>query len=491
LVTRRSGLAAPLFSLTTTQSWGIGEFRDFAVLARWAAEARQALIQILPIMELPLAERSPYSALSSMALDPIYIALPALPDFEAIGGELAFSETDRLALDQVRRSPRVEYAAIRRLKHAWLRRAFDRFVRLELARATPRARSYRAFVERERWWLEDYAVFRSLLAREGERAWWDWPADIKGGGADIVARAQIKPLPDQEYRQYLQWVAAEQWAEARRLSWPTRVLGDVPFMISGNSAEVWRRQDQFHLDATVGAPPDAFAEDGQDWGLPPWRWRTMRDTGFEWMRHRARRHADLFDGFRLDHLVGLYRAWIRPVDRTKSPYFEPADQAEQRELGETLVRLFTATGAEVIAEDLGTVPDFVRESIAALGVPGFKVLRFERAWNEPDQPALDPAAYPELSVATTGTHDLDSLGATLHGAELDEEIERLLGARSALTLLPLQDAFGWPDRINVPSVVSDENWTWKAPRPVDTWLDWDVSITRLDRLREMTRVAGR
>lgn len=490
-MTRRSGLSVPLFSLITTESWGIGEFRDFAALARCAAEARQGLIQILPIMELPLAERSPYSALSSMALDPVYIALPALPDFEAIGGELAFDPRDRNALEGVRQSARVDYTAVRRLKHVWLRRAFDRFVRLELANGTPRARSYQAFVDRERWWLEDYAVFRSLLAREDERAWWDWPDAIKSGRDEILVQARVHPLADQEYRQYLQWVAAEQWAEARRLAWPTRVLGDVPFMISGNSAEVWRRQDQFHLDATVGAPPDAFAVDGQDWGLPPWRWQTMRENGYEWMRHRARRHHELFDGFRLDHLVGLYRAWIRPLDRARPAYFAPADAGEQRELGETLVRIFTSTGAEVIAEDLGTVPDVVRESITALGVPGFKVLRWERAWNEPGEPLLDPATYPELSVATTGTHDLEPLGAMLDGSAADAEIERLLGAGSALTLLPLQDVFGWPDRINVPSVVSDMNWTWKVPRPVDTWLDWDVSIARLDRLGEMTRAAGR
>lgn len=490
-MTRRSGISVPLFSLITTRSWGIGEFRDLAALARCAAEARQQVIQILPIMELPLAERSPYSALSSMALDPIYISLPALPDFEAIGGELAFDTSDRQALEEVRQSPRVEYAAIRRLKHTWLRRAFDRFVRLELPHDTPRARSYRAFVDRERWWLEDYAVFRSLLAREDERAWWDWPDQIRSGRDEVLAEARARPLPDQEYRQYLQWVAAEQWAEARRLAWPTRVLGDVPFMISGNSAEVWRRQEQFHLDATIGAPPDAFAVDGQDWGLPPWRWQAMRDSGYEWMRQRARRHQALFDGFRLDHLVGLYRAWIRPQDRSRPAYFAPDDPDQQRELGETLVRIFTSTGAEIIAEDLGTVPDFVRESITALGVPGFKVLRWERAWNEPGEPLLDPATYPELSVATTGTHDLEPLGAMLDGAGVEAEVERLLGAGSALTLIPLQDVFGWPDRINVPSVVADTNWTWKVPRPVDTWLDWDVSIARLDRLREMTQAAGR
>jgi 4-alpha-glucanotransferase len=139
------------------------------------------------------------------------------------------------------------------------------------------------------------------------------------------------------------------------------VLGDLPFMISGNSDDVWRWQEQFDLRPPSGAPPDAFAADGQDWGLPPWRWEVMAASDFAWMRQRARRMANLFAGFRLDHLVGLYRAWVRPLDPSRPPFFNPADEATQLTLGESLVRIFTGTGAEIIAEDLGTVPPFVRD----------------------------------------------------------------------------------------------------------------------------------
>ena len=194
---------------------------------------------------------------------------------------------------------------MRRLKHRWLRRAWERFTRLEIARGTPRARAFDGFCRREAWWLDDYAVYRAALARPGRTA----PGGSgpnSCGPAPTPCSRQIGSALAAEigYRKYLQWIADEQWAEARRLAWPVRIFGDLPFMISGNSADVWRRQDQFRLDATVGAPPDAFAEDGQDWGLPPWRWQALRDTDFQWMRQRARRHADLFDGFRIDHLVG-------------------------------------------------------------------------------------------------------------------------------------------------------------------------------------------
>jgi 4-alpha-glucanotransferase len=490
-VTRASGLSAPLFSLVTRGSWGIGELPDAVPFCRWAAEAGQSLVQILPVMELPEPERSPYSALTSFALDPTYIAVPRVQDFEAIGGEHLFEAQDRLVLDELRRAPRVMYGEVRRLKHRWLRRAWERFARLEIARGTPRARAFDAFCRREAWWLDDYAAYRAALADQNNRAWWEWPEHLRSGSDAAVAEIGSTLPAEIGYRKYLQWIAGEQWSEVRRLARPTRLFGDLPFMISGNSADVWRRQDQFRLDATVGAPPDAFAEDGQDWGLPPWRWQALRDTDFQWMRQRARRHADLFDGFRIDHLVGLYRAWVRPLDRTIPPFFDPAEEDEQQALGEMLVSIFKSSGAEVIAEDLGTVPAFVRKSLTALGVPGFKVMQWERHWDQPLQPPIDPLAYPELSVATTGTHDISPLAAELEPEGAAQALRDLQQSSSYLALLPLQDAFGWTDRINTPSVVNDLNWTWRVPRPVDEWPAWPEAVTRQSQLRALTREARR
>jgi 4-alpha-glucanotransferase len=262
-------------------------------------------------------------------------------------------------------------------------------------------------------------------------------------------------------------------------------------MISANSADVWRRQHEFRLDATVGAPPDAFAPEGQDWGLPPWRYQAFRANRFAWMRQRARRHAELFDGFRIDHLVGLYRTWIRPVDRAFPASFEPDDEPTQRELGEDIVRVFLESGAELIAEDLGTVPEFVRDSITALGVPGFKVLRWERHHHLPGEPFIDPAGFPELSVATTGTHDIDPLAADMSAGEVDQTLAELMKSGSYLTLVPLQDAFGWPDRINTPSSVGGTNWAWRVPRPVDTWDSWPLARVRQAHLAHLTRAAAR
>ena len=156
-----------------------------------------------------------------------------------------------------------------------------------------------------------------------------------------IPRRCARPTPRSPttacYYAYLQWIAEEQWQAARAAA-GVRVFGDLPFMVSGDSPDVWARKDEFMLDATVGVPPDAFSETGQDWGLPPWRWDVMQSTGFQWMRARARRTAALFDGVRIDHLVGLYRIYVRPIDAALPKVFSPPDERSESLLGATLAR---------------------------------------------------------------------------------------------------------------------------------------------------------
>ncbi|MFA5910960.1 MAG: 4-alpha-glucanotransferase [Vicinamibacterales bacterium] len=496
MMRRQSGISVPLFSLASSQSWGIGEFTDLAMFARWAAEAGQSVLQILPINEMPPIERSPYSAMSAMALDPIYISLPQVVDFAGQGGELALTDDDMATLRSLRQSPRIEYAEVRTLKERWLRKCFERFLRLEVSRGTPRAGKFDAFAAEEAWWLDEYALFRALHALHEELPWHLWPEPLARAEPATVAAARRALHAEIRYRMYLQWLAADQWAEAKRLAWPTRIFGDLPFMNSADSPDVWARQPEFRFDATIGVPPDAFAENGQDWGLPPWRWDVMAATDFAWMRARARRYAALYDGFRIDHLVGLYRMYVRPIDQRLPAFFEPGDEPAQTRLGERLIGILGAgtPAPELIAEDLGVIPPFVRESMARLDLPGLKVLRWERHWDRPETPLIDPRDFPELSVATTGTHDIEPLAATDDGqtdAQRSAVLQSLLAAGSCLTLIPLQDVFGWTDRINTPAVVDAINWTWRLPWPVDTWLDREDTIEQADRLRAWTRAAGR
>ena len=496
MMRRQSGITVPLFSLVSNQGWGIGEFADLPEFSAWLQEAGQSVLQILPINEMPPVETSPYSAMTAMALDPIYLSLPEVPDFASLGSEDALDGAERAEIARLRRLPRIEYSSVRRLKDRWLRRAFDRFLQIEVPRGTPRATRFDQFCATQSWWLDEYSLFRALHASHDERQWAEWPEPLARG--DRAAVAEIRPSLHLEitYRSYLQWLAAEQWADARRRAWPVRVFGDLPFMISADSPDVWARQHEFRFDATIGVPPDAFSETGQDWGLPPWRMDVMKEWGYAWMRNRARRYGDLYHGYRIDHLVGLYRMYVRPLDKTQPAFFDPVAEAEQTRLGETLVHILRGKdgAVDVFAEDLGSIPPFVRESMARLELPGLKVLRWERHWDREGQPLIDPATFPELSVATTGTHDIEPLAATPEGATSEQRaatLQALLSSGSVLTLIPLQDVFGWTDRINTPAVVNDLNWTWRLPWPVDTWLQEDEPLARADELKVWTRAANR
>ena len=188
-----------------------------------------------------------------------------------------------------------------------------------------------------------------------------------------------------------------------------------------DSADVWAHQDDFRLDASLGVPPDAFSETGQDWKLPVYKWDVIAAGGFAWLHQRARRNAALFGGYRVDHLVGFYRTFSRPLgDSTGPGEFTPADEPSQTALGERVLRVFLASGAHIVAEDLGVVPDFVRASLTRMQVAGCKVFRWERLWNQAGRPFADPADYPALSVATSGTHDTEPMVTWWESAPADE-----------------------------------------------------------------------
>jgi 4-alpha-glucanotransferase len=490
---RRAGVNAPLFSLRSTRSWGIGEIGDIPAAAEWLRAANQSVLQILPLNELAPSESSPYSPLSAMAIDPQFISIWMMDDAEP------FEREWRAEIERVRQAPRVDYKAVRDLKGRALRASFERFLKSDWVLDTGSAEDFRAYLAAESWWLDEYSLYRALRADSGERPWPEWPAGLRDRESSEMARARERLASQILFYQYVQWIATRQWQTIRRGTGGIEILGDFPFMVALDSADVWSRQQDFLLDASVGTPPDAFSETGQEWGLPPYDWDEARRNDFAWLRMRARRQADLFDGFRVDHLVGFYRTYVRPFDG-RPPFFMPSDERAQIELGETVMRIMIDTDADVSVEDLGTVPPFVRESIARLGLPGYKVLRWE---------PVEPLLYPPLSVAVTGTHDTECLAdwweslspderarfgsdaARYDAAVRDRIIETIYNAGSNLVLLPIQDAFGWRDRINLPATISDVNWTFVLPWPFDTAAAQPDAVECAHRLADWSNRTGR
>jgi 4-alpha-glucanotransferase len=510
---RRAGVLVPLFSIPSSLSWGVGEIADLPLLADWMREAGLTVLQLLPVNEMADGQTSPYSAMSAMAIDPIFIALRDVPEVVAAGGESALDDDEMERLAAARRAPMVDYKTVRELKNRALRAAFAVFRSGEWRSGGERASAMRAYLEAQRWWLDDYALFRALHAENQGRHWMEWDAPIRARHPQAMSAARLRLEEEILYYSFLQWIAGEQWASARDACDGVEILGDFPFMVSGDSADVWSRQNQFRLDASVGVPPDAFSATGQDWGLPVYVWDVHESTGYQWLQDRARRCTDLFHGFRVDHLVGFFRTFVR--ERDGATYFVPADEPSQQRQGERILGVLQASGAELIAEDLGVVPAFVRESLARLNVPGLKVIRWERDWKAEGKPFRDPAAYPAVSVAISGTHDTETVAEWWTNADGDERISAvqlpsfaeaaivvdetfsprlrdavlycLFGAGSDLVLVPMQDIFGWYERINVPAVVSDDNWSWRLPWPVDDMLRQHEAVERAEFLRAVAR----
>lgn len=505
---REAGLLLPLFSLRSRRDWGIGEIGDMPGFAAWAAGAGHRLWQLLPILEMSLGERSPYAALSAFAIDPVYLSMGDAEDFVAAGGEGALSPADRETLARVRSAGGIDYDAIRHLKRAALELAFVRFTAEEEAKASPRAQAFARYREDEQRWLDDYALFRALQETHDGRAWTDWEPPLRDRLPEALAAARTTHAAAIRFHAWVQWLASLQWAAAHAAAQAAgvRLKGDWPFMVSRNSADVWPRPGEFDLTSSIGAPPDAFNADGQDWGLPPYRWEDMAQNHYAWLCARAGETAALFDAFRLDHVVGYYRQYVIGPDGKGT--FQPPAEGAQIGLGERLLaKVIAAAGTtQAIGEDLGVVPPFVRRSLTALGIPGYRVLR----WEADGDAFRDPAQYPALSVATSGTHDTSALAVwwaeeltdaqraalagvpafaalrdagpeftpAVHAALLDG----LYAAGSRLVVIPLPDAYGGRERINVPATVTDDNWSYRMP-----WAVEDLASEAAEDLRARLR----
>lgn len=481
------GVLLPLFSAVSSRSWGIGDVSDIAAIAAWLAAAGFSDLMLLPLGTMSDGQSSPYSACSAMAIDPIYIDIESVDDFRRAGGIGALDQTVRESLAAARASARIDYAAVRHAKGRALDLAFAAFLRDEWASSTARAQALAAYAARERWWLDDYALYRALSRQLSSGEWPTWPEALRhrDDGAMADARQQLGGEILRE--QYQQWIVEEQWRHAHQAaaSLGIRIYGDVPFAVEAASADVWSRAQEFNLDLSTGVPPDAFSDTGQDWGLPVYRWDVIAAGGFEWLRQRGRRAHALFDGIRLDHLVGFFRTYGRAKNGHAA--FTPADQGTQQWQGTQVLAAVRESGVDLLAEDLGVIPDFVRATLSAQHVPGYKVFRWERHYDRPGQPFVDPSEYPAESVAATGTHDTETLAdwwdrlspaeqsmAAGHAGPFSDVIRdilltRVLRARSERAFIPMQDIFGWRDRINTPATVGNHNWTWRLPWPMDQW----------------------
>ena len=324
---RLAGTAIPVFSLRRENGYGIGDFTDLKKMVLWAEQTGQHALQLLPINDTTATwnERDsyPYSGISVMALHPIY----GNPD--AVG-DCSWAEEERKRLDA---QPTVPYREVLELKwKCW------RFLEQELGTTVRQSEAYREFVSRHEAWLLPYAAFCAL--RDHHRT-----ADFRQWGAE----ANFTPnLPQQllaanhplcrelELHMTVQFWLDQQLTDAVEFAHQHKVVikGDIPIGITPNSVEAWTEPAFFNRDQQAGAPPDAFAEQGQNWGFPTYNWSALAQDDYRWWKRRFTRMADHFDLYRIDHILGFFRIWEIPRTEIHGllGHFNPALPLSQAEI---------------------------------------------------------------------------------------------------------------------------------------------------------------
>jgi len=423
------GLAVQLYSLRSGRNWGVGDFGDLATLVEWAAKDLQAgLIGLNPLHALKNArpfEISPYSPTSRLFLNTLYLDVEAIPEFQLsqTAQQTVRDGGFQRALAALRAGEKVDYDQVHAAKRAVLDSLFATFHERhlggqdladpELRPATDRGRAFARYVREEGEPLETFALFQALseeMRRQHPLVWtWqEWPEPYRAPQSASVAAFRVTRRARIRFYEYLQWVAAEQLgavaARARELGMPVGLYHDLALGSDRNGSDAWAYQDVLALEADCGCPPDAFAPQGQNWGLPPVNPVRLRRRGYRLFVELLRRNLAYGGALRLDHVMGLFRLfWIpRGMPASAGAYVRyPSDDL----LG-ILALESVRHGAVIVGEDLGTVPDGVRERLAAANVLSYRVLYFERTdhggWKAPE-------AYPSQAMAVVTTHDLPTL----------------------------------------------------------------------------------
>ncbi len=318
---RGAGVAVPVFSLRSEHGFGAGEFADLKPLADWGKKVGLKLIQLLPINDTSAThswkDSYPYAAISAFALHPIYLNLAAVAGARN-KKLLAALEPERRRLNALET---VDYEAVMKAKLGFLKQIFP----LQKA-ATFRSRAFKEFYAENEHWLVPYAVFCFLRDQFGTPDFSRWPEPKTFDAGTIAAPAkdndEIAFHFFVQHHLHLQLKDATAQVHAAGLV----LKGDVAIGVYRHGADTWRQPELFHLDRQAGAPPDAFAAKGQNWGFPTYNWTRMAADGFAWWKQRFAQMGNYFDAFRIDHILGFFRIWSSPAHAVEGilGHFVPA-----------------------------------------------------------------------------------------------------------------------------------------------------------------------
>lgn len=484
--------AAQLYAARSAESWGIGDLGDLRRLAQWSASLGARTLLINPIGAVAPRtpqQASPYYPGSRRFLNPIYLRVEEVPGAGSLGDELNRLAAAGRALNA---APRIDRDAIFQLKQQALERIWSRFG------GDPQFDDYCRGSGAD---LEQYATFCTLLEQVGPD-WHTWPAQFRRPDSPAVAAWTDEHRDRVRYHQWLQWLVEGQLARA---SGTIPIMHDLPIGVDPGGVDGWAWQDYLAQNVSVGAPPDMYNTQGQDWGLPPFIPHKLRACGYEPVVKTLQSIFRHGGALRIDHVMGLFRLFWIPHG------LGPRAGTFVRYKADELLAILTLeahkAGAFVVGEDLGTVEMGVREQLAERQVLSYRLLWFEN---------VPPREYPRLAMVAVTTHDLPTIAGLWTGEDLaaqeslglkpnkagteqirdrlaqscglepdappEKVIERayrlLAESPSLIVSATLEDALAVRTRSNMPGTV-------------DEWPNWSIPLPGGLEALESSRLAGR
>ncbi len=319
---RGAGTAIPVFSLRTQEDMGVGDFYDLLKMIDWAAATGQTFLQLLPINDTTMThtwtDSYPYNANSTFALHPMFLRVQELGKLK---DKARVKYYDELAAE-LNALPEIDYERANNAKLAYLREIFT-----QDGEKTLKSKGYKAFLEKNGYWLKPYAAFCVLRDQFGTPDFTQW-SDYANYSSEVLRRVIAENPREIDFVCYLQYHLDKQmryvhdYANSKGIA----LKGDIPIGISRTSADAWQDPRLFNMDCQAGAPPDDFSVLGQNWGFPTYNWEEMNRDGFAWWKARFRKMAEYFDAYRIDHVLGFFRIWQIPMDALHGllGYFNPA-----------------------------------------------------------------------------------------------------------------------------------------------------------------------
>jgi 4-alpha-glucanotransferase len=401
---RRAGVAAPLFSIYSKKSIGIGEIPDLKLLVKWCMKTGLSIIQLLPMNDVGF-DYAPYNSVSSFALEPMYISINDLKDVNL-----------NLFKKEIRDLKKLIPAGMDRVNYKIKNEKIKLLFKIFRISYIGRLKKFEEFKEKNNYWLRDYALYKVIKELQQNKSWENWEEKFRDRDESALGQVEKDFSERINFYCWIQWQLFEQFKSVKKYANERNVIimGDLPFLVSRDSADVWSDRNYFKLDFSSGAPPDMYFAAGQRWGMPTYNREEMKKDNYRYMIEKLHYAENFYDMYRIDHFVGFFRLWSIAMDCPLEEggmkgIYDPSEESIWEETGKNLLNVMVQNSPMMpCAEDLGTVPWCSPKTLWDYGITGMNVQRWVKDFNNTDE-FISPEQYRINSVATLSTHDSSTI----------------------------------------------------------------------------------